>query len=265
MHLTPWTSFGKDVALLVLIGWIFFRKDDIYPLVNEGFSTTISVLALIGSAWFTQHCYAHLPVKDFRPYAIGSNIKEGISIPPGAKANVYETKLYYEKNGEVKEFTTKDYPWNDSTWVWKETKNVLVEKGYEPPIHDFKLSDPDGVERTEEVLSNPEYNFLLVAYDLSKSDRKVQAQINQFVRHAEEANMQFIGLTGSLPADIDNFRHDVEAMYDFYSCDQTALKTMIRSNPGLILMKGGVVVDMWHYNDFPDYKDIEAKYLSKAQ
>ena len=265
LHLTPWTSFGKDVTLLVLIGWLFFRRNDISPLVNEGFSSTLAVLALIGSGWFTQHCYAHLPIVDFRPYAVGKNLIDGRAMPAGAKVSVYETKLYYEKKGEVKEFTSKDYPWNDSTWVWKETKNVLVEKGYEPPIHDFNITDQDGVDRTDELLSNTDYNFFLVSYDLSKADRKVQAQINQFVRHTDEKHLKFIGLTGSLPAETDNFRHDVEAMYDFYTCDQTALKTMIRSNPGLMLMKGGVVIAIWHCNDFPEFKEVEAKYLNNAR
>ena len=114
-------------------------------------------------------------------------------------------------------------------------------------------------------MSNTDYNFFLVSYDLSKADRKVQAQINQFVRHTDEKHLKFIGLTGSLPAETDNFRHDVEAMYDFYTCDQTALKTMIRSNPGLMLMKGGVVIAIWHCNDFPEFKEVEAKYLNNAR
>lgn len=263
VKLTPWQSFSKDVVLFIFIGIIFVRRNSISSVINEKLTMFITVLSFILTAWFTVHCFNHLPLKDFRPYAIGTNMPEAMTLPEGAKKSVYETKLFYEKNGEVKEFTTDNYPWNDSTWTWKETKSILVVQGDEPHIHDFKMMDADKNDHAQEILGNPEYNFILVAYDLAKTDRKVQAQINQFARHCEEHKINFIGLTGSDEHETDVFRHDVEAMYDYYFCDATALKTFIRSNPGLVLMKGGVVIEMWHHNDFPDYWEFSKKYLKK--
>ncbi len=263
LHLKPWESFLKDLILLVLIIPIFIKRKQIHPLFGDKTATRLSWLGLALSTAFSFYCYMHLPVIDFRPYAIGKNISDGMKVPPGAPQDVYQSILIYEKDGVAKEFTPENYPWQDSTWKWKDSKTKLIKEGVKPAIHDFSLSNADGSDYTEDILGNPDYSFMLVEYDLAKADKDVQPEINALANAAEKENIQFIGVTATSPAETDIFRHEVQAAYDFYFCDATALKTIIRSNPGLVLLKKGTVVAMWHYNDIPVFSEVKDKYLKK--
>jgi uncharacterized membrane protein YphA (DoxX/SURF4 family) len=260
IKLTPLQSFYKDLILLVFIGIIFFRRNHIQPVLNPRAGNFVMILSSILVTGFSLWCYWHLPVVDFRPFAKGKSIIKGMEMPEGAPRDEFKTLLYYEKNGVVKEFTTDNYPWDDSTWVWKDTKSVLVKKGYTPPIHDFVIRDANGSDYTEEILSEPGYHFFLVCHDINKTKRRVQDKVNAFAGLCEKNGIRFIGLSGSTVQATDVFRHDVNAMYDYYFCDAIPLKTMIRSNPGLMLIKGGNVVDMWHHNDFPTFEEVNTKY-----
>ena len=260
LHLTPWQSFSKDIVLLVFILIIFSQRKKIVGMFGMRAGRSIVIVATLSSLVFSVWCYRHLPVVDFRPYKVGTNISAAMTLPPNAKKSIYQTLLYYEKDGVVKEFTDKNYPWQDSTWVYKDTKNILLQKGDEAPIHDFHIEDADHNDLTEEKLSYEGYNFILVAYDLKNSDRKVQEKVNQFVVECQKQNIPFIGLTSTSAEETDLFRHEVQAMYDYYFCDGTALQTFIRSNPGLVLLKGGTVIRMWHHNDFPQFDELSKQY-----
>ncbi len=263
LHLKPWQSFMKDVILLVLIIPIFIKRKEIQPLFSEKSATGLAWLGLFLSTAFSVYCYRHLPIIDFRPFAIGKNILEGTKVPEGAPKDEYKTMLYYEKDGLVKEFTQDNYPWQDSTWKWKDSKSVLVKEGVKPAIHDFNLVNSDGSNYTEDILNNPDFNFMLISYDVTKADKDVQKKINALSAACDKEKIKFIGVTATAPEETDKFRHDVQAAYDFYFCDATALKTIIRSNPGLLLLKKGTVINIWHYNDFPDFNEVKMKYLRK--
>ncbi|GIV43568.1 MAG: hypothetical protein KatS3mg035_0691 [Bacteroidia bacterium] len=132
VKLTPWESFTKDVVLLVFILIIFFYRNKVKSVFKSKVGDwALILIATIATGYFSLHCINHLPVKDFRPYAIGKNIKEQMTLPEGAKKDIYEITLVYKNTvtGEVKEFSQTDYPWQDSTWMWQETKNILVQKG----------------------------------------------------------------------------------------------------------------------------------------
>lgn len=269
--LTPWESFTKDIVLFILIIPIFIRRNEIKSFFGAKADTGIVAGSLLLTGFFSLYCYWHLPVKDFRPYAVGKSIPDQMRIPEGAKPDVYESVLVYKnkKTGESKEFTMAEYTkatylWEDTlTWAWEATNNKLVQEGYHPPIHDFSISSPEGEDLTQKIITNPNYNFLLISYDINKADKGVQPKINEFVAQCEKDSIAFVGLAGSSPKEIDNFRHEVNAMYNYYITDQTVLKTMIRSNPGLMLMKNGVVIANWHYNDFPSYEEVATNYLKK--
>lgn len=265
VKLTPWQSFIKDLVLLVFILIIFIYRNRIQSSLSPIGDWTVLGLSTALVTWFSIHCINHLPVIDFRPYAIGKSIPDQMAIPPGAPQDKFETYLYYKnmKTGEVKEFTMENYPWEDTlTWKWDTTITKLVSKGYHPPIHDFKISSLDGsTDITEDILSNPDYNFLLVAYDLTKTHAESQEHLNKFADECAKRNINFIALTASPYKVVDDYRHEHNILYEFYNTDETALKTMIRSNPGLILLKKGVVIDMWHYNDFPEFGEFEKEYL----
>lgn len=271
LKLTPWQSFNKDLILLVFILIIFIRRDKITSMLSPKGDWIAIGLAFGLSTWFTVYCYNHLPIKDFRPYAVGKNLIKQMEVPPGAQQDVFETKLVYKnlKSGDKKEFSQEEYMklkiWEDTlTWAWDTTLSKLIVEGYKPPIHDFKIMSIDGsTDVTMDVLNNPEYNFLLVAYNITKANTAAQPKINELANAVQKKGINFIGLTASPYSLVDPFRHENQNMFDYYTVDETALKTMIRSNPGLILLKGGTVIDMWHYNDIPSFEEVSKKYLNK--
>lgn len=263
LKLTPWQSFGKDVALLILILVIFPQRKKIKELISVKFSAAVTIVGLFLTTWFTYHCYAHLPVKDFRPYAIGNNILDGMKLPAGAITDSVVMVFIYEKDGVKKELTVDQLSTIDSTYKFVDRIDKVIREGDKPKIHDFSIRDAADTDYTSDFLSRPDYVLMLVCYDLNKADRKVQPQINDLVAKCQAKDIEFFGITSTVVAETEKFRTENKNTFPFYYCDGTALKTIIRSNPGLVLLKNGTVIDMWHYNDFPTYDVLNAEYFKK--
>ena len=178
-----------------------------------------------------------------------------------------EVFLIYKdkKTGQSYEYTAKTLPWQDSAKMasieFIEQKKKITQPYKEAPIHDFVISDFEGNILTDKIVANTGYQFILVAYDLNQTHKDAYTGINKFVEGCDKDSISFVGLTGSIPEFVDAFRHDVQAMYPFYNVDETALKTMIRSNPGLLLLKNGEVLAKWHWRDIPEYSKVKEKYL----
>ena len=266
IKLTNWETFYKNVVLMVFVIIIVFtRKKDDFNLSNK--SQWASIVG--GTAFLLSisiYSYRHLPIIDFLPWKIGNKISEQV-VPTPEIAKVF---LIYKnkKTGEVKEYPSDNFPWQDSVWVenweFKDQRKEISQPFKEAPIHDFSISDQDGNDFTEQFIGNPKYQFILVTYLVEKADKGVfKEKINDFAKKCESDSVSFIGVSGSSFEVMDNFRHEVQAGFNFYSTDATALKSMVRANPGLLLLKNGVVIDKWHYNDFPDYAKMKEKYSFK--
>ena len=237
-----------------------------YVLPRNRVDATIAVLAFLITGSLNYYCFAHLPVKDFRPFAIGKNIPEQMEHPEGAPVDVFQV-YYTMKNkttGEEKEVTDKQYIeekiWEDKNleMLSDKTRSVLVQKGYEPPIHDFSIMDEAGNDLTEAVLSHHSPVLLVIAYDLEKTSTRHFNEINLLVEAAAKEGMEVMALTASLEKQIEKFRHEVQAAFPFHSSDGTALKTIIRSNPGLMLIENGVIKGKWHHNDVPTIDELNS-------
>lgn len=265
--LTPWESFGKDVALMILITLLFAGKENINPLFTDALTGTVFLIGLVVSVAFPIYAYRNLPPLDFRAYAPGMNIKDNMKYPPTYRPDSIETGFIYEniKTGEKKHFNMSNYPWQDTlNWKWAATDNVVIRPAIDAPkITDFNISSLDGANITDSLLNDKNYSFWLVAYDLSKTtdDEVLHAKINDFYKLAHDAGINFVAFTASGPGEISDFKHKYSALYDFATVDGTVLKTMIRSNPGLMLMKNGTVVANWHYNNFPVFSDVKSKLM----
>ena len=262
LHLEPFQSFMKDIILLVLITPIFIKRNEIKPLLGETASTWGAYLGFIASFSFSVYCYMHLPVIDFRPYAIGKNISEGMKLPPNAVKDSVVMVFIYEKDGKNVELSTEQLSSIDDSYKFVDRKDKVIREGDKPHIHDFTISAADGSSITDDVLAQPNI-FLLVAHDINKSDEGVQSQVNDFVALCQKAGVEFIGLTSSAPKEVDDFRHKHNSTFDYYYTDGTTLKTIIRSNPGLVLLQNGTVKGLWHYNDFPTFDEVNKKFLGK--
>lgn len=267
LKLKPWDSFWKDIALLILITLLFAGKENIRPLFNEFVLGALAILGLVFAFAFPIYAYRNLPPLDFRAYAPGMNIRENMKFPATYSPAVIETGFIYEnlKTGEKKHFTLKDYPWQDTlTWKWFATDNVVVKEAVDAPkITDFKVSATDGSDLTDSLLNNKSYSFWVVMHQLAKSEDndELMHKLNDFYKLATGEKIQVIGMTSSSAAEIDAFKHKHNLLIDFVTVDDIVLKTMIRSNPGLMLMKEGTVVMNWHHNNFPVFGDVQQKYM----
>ena len=197
----------------------------------------------------------YLPPFDFRPYRIGANIRQGMEMPPGKTGPQFETTFIMEKDGERKEFTLDSYP--DSTWTFVDSKTVQTAEGYIPPIHDFSIVTRDGNEDiTDRVLDDKGFTFLLAAPHLETADDSRLDMINAVYEYAEENDIPFYCLTASGEKAMNRWQAITGAEYPFCTTDPTTLQTMIRSNPGLILIENGTVAGKWSCNDLPDENSL---------
>ena len=259
-------TFIKNIILLaialMLLKWPtsmvrFVSKKTQWIVINY---TVIFALAL--SAWSLWD----LPLFDFRPYHVGANIAQGMKIPQGALQPQFETTFILEKNGQQKEFTLDNYP--DSTWTFVDSKTVQTAEGYVPPIHDFSIQDnKTGEDITQEVLNDTGYTFLLISPTLAYADDSNFGRIDQIYEFAQDYGYRFICLTASSDKDIAKWQDITGAEYPFYTTDATTLKTMIRSNPGLMLLHHGTIIQKWSHNKLPQpeelYQPLEKSALGK--
>ena len=259
--MTPWQEFRNNIAMLVMTIVMLFRSSHIRPLFGRMFENILMVIAIIKCIGFPLYTYNYLPVKDFRPYAIGKNIQEGMQLPPGAKTDSIQMVFIYEKGGKQIELTPEQIKTIDSTYKYIDRKDKMIREGDKPAIHDFSITSVDGSDYTEQILNYPGYCFFLVCYDLEKTNKNVFGKINDFAKLCRQDSVPIIDLTSS--SEIDAFKKETGADIDFYLTDGTTLKTMIRSNPGLMLLKKGTVIDMWHYHSFPSYTEVKEKHFGK--
>ena len=257
--LTNWQTFWKNVVLLLaaLIVWRWPKEmPRMISISNQWIVFNYSTLFILFIAIW---CLYFLPLFDFRPYHVGANIQQGMEIPEGAPQPQFETTFILEKDGRREEFTTDNYP--DSTWTFIDSKTVQTAEGYVPPIHDFSILTKEGDDITEDVLSDEGYTFLLVSPHLENADDSQLDRINQVYEYSKEQGYPFYCLTASTDKAISRWQDITGAEYPFCSTDEITLKTIVRSNPGLVLLKQGTVIGKWSHNDLPVINDAQ---FSKA-
>ncbi|HRT54947.1 MAG TPA: hypothetical protein P5291_12735, partial [Flavobacteriales bacterium] len=206
------------------------------------------------------YCYAHLPLKDYRAYAVGKSISEQKAL---AKPPVNEIFLVYKdkSTGEEREYPGNNYPWNDSVWVAthefvKQRVNV-IDPGVPSQVQDFRLTDNDGVDITDDVLAEPTPVLLIVVKTIGEANTSCLPGIKTLTDAASTAGWYVYGVTATGHDETEAFRHEHQLAFDFVTCDEITLKTMIRSNPGVVLLKEGRVMGQWHCNDVPSLEEAK--------
>ena len=260
MILTNWQTFWKNIILFLLAIMIFVHRKEYKSSLSLMGQFSFLTLAGAGMLCLSIYCYRHLPVLDFRPYAVGKNITEGMRLPEGAKPDQYEVTLKYKnkQTGEIRSFTEENYPWQDTlNWEYESSSERLVKKGYITPIHDLVIEHPTLGNITEEILEDDNHTILAVAYNLNQSDTQYQPAINRLAEYAQEKGIRFYGLTSSSERDIETYKKRYHVPYEFCTADEIQLKTMIRSNPGVIILREGTILDKWAGKDVPDVKELQ--------
>ena len=249
LKLTPWESFTKDVVLLVFILILFVGIKHINPVLNKLSLTVVALASFIGSLGFAYHVLMHLPAIDFRAYKVGANIQEGMIIPEDAPKPVQEFTWTFKVDGEEKELVTNgSYPEVDGEYVGVETK--VIEEGYDPPVKDFSIETED-VDYTEDFL-NEENLIMIIMYNLATAESDGVAKLKAFSENAIKQGYVVIGLSASGLEEKQAFKTQHNLNFDFYLCDEKALKTVVRSSPGIVKLNKGTVIQKAHWNDIDD-------------
>lgn len=251
--LTNWQTFWKNIVLLTLVIVLLVCKKHIHSTFVWQAELCIALIAIVLTASLMIYTRLHLPLIDFRPYKIGNNIPAMMEYPEGAEPDIYETTLIYEKDGVKQTFTLQDYPRGDTAtaWTFVDQHTTLVKKGYEPPIHDFEIISLDGDDLTDDVLEADDV-VLLIMYDLRKASLpNMSERLHNFAVEQEHNGTELYVLTGSGEQDIDEFiaEYCKESALDysmFCQTDPVTLKTIVRANPGVVVLHNGTITDKYN-------------------
>lgn len=252
LHLTPWESFTKDVVLLFFILILFLNTSLVKPLFQKSIQNIIAYASIILCMFMAVWVLNHLPLIDFRPYKVGTNIEKGMEIPEGAPKSVVEMIFIYKVNGIDKEFTENDLMNLPEGATFVDRKDKVITEGYVPPIHDFTMMKDDS-DYKEELLKEPKL-LMIVTYDLKIAEEGGMVKLEKLNQEAFAKGYKVVGMTNSSIEEIAKAKKKYGLQFDFYTCDAIALKTIERSNPSIVILENGTVKQKVHYNDIKDLK-----------
>ncbi len=278
-------------ALVVLLGfggwlfgwmfptWFFIVSTLIYfglkqvSSIQKFYEWVLAGALAILTYTFAFYTYTHLPIKDYRPYATGKDINdqmksaEELGLEPTVYANVY--KMKNAKTGEMMTMNSQDYLaqkfWENKDWAIESTlpDPIVITRGYEPPIATFTVTDENGSDIGYDILHETEYTFMVVMYDIEKAAHgNIPTELSALTKQAESAGISSFGVSSSPYETVEEYKHEYQLAFPIYTADEIFLKTIVRSNPGLVLLKEGKVMGKWHGNDLPSFDEISATYLN---
>lgn len=261
IKLKPVQSFIKDLVLLVFIAIIFIGHQHIKPLFNKSINGIAIFVSLVVTTFFTIYTYMFLPKVDFLPYKIGNDIAKLREIPDGAPRDEYEMIFIYEKGGQQHEFTANNLPTDLDTYKFIDRKDKLIKEGFKPAIHDFKLYNDAGMDYTDSLLADKDnYKLVLVQKSITESRAGIEPKIAELANAFQGAGYKFWALSATAPEEVEVYRHEHQLAFTYYLMDATPLKSMVRSNPGLLLLKGNTVVKKWSAYNLPSFETVK-KYM----
>jgi hypothetical protein len=252
IRLTNWQTFFKNIILLIPAVYLFIVRKDILP--HRGITREWSIIAIMALifAGFIFYNLRYLPVIDFLPYKTGTHIPDKMIIPEGKAPDKYETTFIYEKNGVKKEFGLSDYPAGDTSWKFVNQRSVLVSKGYLPPVHDLAFTSAGGEDLTQQILSSGGYTLLMISKKLGECEPDLLKKGFELGTTCSENRAAFYVVTASGMDEIRKY----DDISRFCFTDETTLKTMVRANPGYILLKDGTITGKWSWANVPDKESL---------
>ena len=249
--LTNWQTFWKNIVLLGLVIILLVCRKAIPQLWSWWMELVIILVAACFGLGIMGYSFRNLPFMDFRPYKVGNHIPTLMEVPEDAEPDVYETTLIYERDGVQQEFTLENYPKGDSTWTFVDQKSKLIKKGYEAPIHDFEILTMDFEDITYDILESEEPVTLVIMYDLKKIDR---TQLDKVMAlYFDRPNVYY--LTGSGEDEVvalaEEMGFDEETATSLFCyTDPVTLKTIVRANPGMIVVQNGTIIEKHNLRNY---------------
>ena len=256
IKISNWATFYKDLALLPLSIFVFIRHKNINTTMASWKQWTIGCWGVLVIFFVILYALRYEPLIDFRPYAVGTDIKKGMSIPEDAEQPEYETTFILEKGGVRQEFDVDNYPYNDSTWVFIDSKTKVIREGYQPPIKDFVLQNAQGDVVNDRILNSFLPVILVVAPKLEEMEKGAIDKLMKLSHFCLQHNVQSYMATSSLQSDIDRFDQREQIGITYLTGDETMLKTILRSNPGFLIIQNGTIVGKYNLNNLPSEEKL---------
>ena len=259
-------SFMKDLILLALILVLVFFRKRITQAFSNGIATGVMILSFVVSIWMQWYVLKNLPYKDCLAYKVGNNILKEMTPGDGYKAAEYQTVLIYEKDGIKKEFTDKNFPWQDTTWKFVDSKSSVVKEAVNAPtILDFAINDYNGNDITQTVLNYPGHIFIVFIKDVNEAKTENIDRLQKLIADCNTNKVPIIAVSASGDIETNKFKATHKLDIEFTSIDATVCKTAMRSNPGIMSMKGGTVTGKWSYANYPDFGSLKLDLAQNTQ
>jgi len=243
IKLTNWETFWKNIVILIFVLILFFNKNKLISFFNFKKANVIFGILILSIFGFEYYNFNNNPLIDFRPFKVGVNIKEAVSIPKGAKKDIYETVLFYKnlKTNEKKEFVMENIPYKDTlTWEYDTTITKLISKGYEPPIHDFFLTDLKGNDITEQILKN-RISFIIILHNFEEGIKNIDKSIKEISKYGKDNNINFYCFTSSGVDYIKKVKNFLPKNIIICTGDYKMLKTFARKNPTFVILEKAII------------------------
>jgi len=245
-------TLAKNIVLLgaaVLVSRYYRLQKDFLGSTAKWLIAFVSLCLIIV---YAVYCIVCLPVLDFRPYKVGTNLREAVT----SNQQKFDVKIVYEKDGQTMELSAEDED-PDSTWTYVETRRTPIETQHLATA-DFYVADADGEDVTEEILLADGYTLLLIIPDLMNADEGCVDKVNEVYDYAQEKGWGFYCLTSSEDQRVQTYWNDhTGAEYMYYIAEERMLKTVVRGQPGLVLLQDGVIVKKWGNYNLPDDAELQ--------
>ena len=258
--LTNWQTFFKNVALMVFVLVLYFARNAETNVTSAMREWMVVGSLLVSASLFSFWNYRHLPLIDFRPYDVGTVIREEMEIPDGVPMDEYKTSLIYRniETGKTSSFTMEDYPKDTLQWEFVDSESKLVKRGYEPLIHDFAIMDTYGDDLVDEILADGGYSLIMFAYDLTGADKEALINAGEWSQlEIFSSDFSFYAVTSATSAEVESISAELGLGYQFLAGDEIMIKTIVRSNPGFMLLKNGAILGKWAFMDFPLLEQLD--------
>jgi len=248
--ISNWETFWKNIVLLLLLVAVLLTSKKHKSLFKNQIEWSLVAFFAITALSIPIYAYNNLPQIDFLPYKKAVNIAAAMAIPEDAPKDEYTTTFIYEKEGAQQEFTLENYPEGDSTWTFIDQKTTLIKEGFKPKIHNFNIYNEHNEDIVPELIEYAGYSYLLVMYDINQASDEGAQKAEAIYQKYKNTSLRFYAVTASLDNEIEAFKQKNKLTFPFYKCDPITLKTIIRANPGLVLIKNGTIVGKWHWRNF---------------
>jgi uncharacterized membrane protein YphA (DoxX/SURF4 family) len=259
-------SFWKDIILLVLISVLVLLRNQIKQAFSNTIATALMILSFVACLYMQWYVLKHLPFKDCLAYRIGNNISKEMT--PGAdyKAAEVKTTLVYKKNGVKQEFDTTNYPWEDSTWVYDTTMNKVLKEEQNPPkIKDFVITNYNGEDITQRLLNYSGNVFVVFMKNVTEANTRNIENLKKLEEDCKKSNVPMIALSSSNDLETAAFKKQHGLQMEFATIDGTTCKTAMRANPGIMLLKKGIIGGKWSYADYPNLARLNLNFSENTQ